>query len=113
MTGGFGVDVAVEAVGTPNTFDACTKIVRPGGSVANAGVHGSPVESALQDLWIMEVTITTGMVSTSTTPMLLTLVATNRLRRSPPTPSGPTRSWRPTTFSRAAETKALKVVMKA
>ena len=51
--------------------------------MANAGVHGSPVELALQDLWIMEVTITTGMVSTSTTPMLLTLVATNRLPAAP------------------------------
>ena len=79
MTDGFGVDVAIEAVGIPDTFDACTKIVRPGGTVANAGVHGRPVELALQDLWIMDVTITTGLVSTNTTPMLLKLVATNKL----------------------------------
>src|SRR5688572_24489140 len=58
MTDGFGVDVAIEAVGVPETFDACTKIVRPGGSVANVGVHGAPVELALQDLWIMDISIT-------------------------------------------------------
>lgn len=71
MTDGLGVDVAIEAVGVPATFEACTKIVRPGGSVANVGVHGSPVELALQDLWIMDLSIPMGLVSTSTTPMLL------------------------------------------
>ena len=79
MTDGFGVDVAIEAVGIPETFDACTKIVRPGGSVANVGVHGAPVELALQDLWIMDISITTGLVSTNTTPMLLKLVAQDKL----------------------------------
>ena len=79
MTDGFGVDVAIEAVGVPETFDDCTKIVRPGGSIANVGVHGAPVELALQDLWIMDISITTGLVSTNTTPMLLKLVAQDKL----------------------------------
>ena len=116
MTDGFGVDVAIEAVGIPATFDACTKIVRPGGSVANAGVHGTSVELALQDLWIMDVTITTGLVSTNTTPMLLKLVASNRLEAE----KFATHTFKLDeiidaydTFGRAAETKALKVVMRA
>jgi alcohol dehydrogenase len=114
MTDGLGVDVAIEAVGIPETFDACTKIVRPGGSVANVGVHGSPVQLALQDLWIMDISITTGLVSTNTTPMLLKLVATNKL----PAEKLATHTFKLSeimeaydTFGRAAETKALKVVM--
>ncbi|MGZ4637284.1 zinc-dependent alcohol dehydrogenase family protein, partial [Oryzihumus sp.] len=79
MTDGMGVDVAIEAVGIPSTFEACTRIVRPGGSVANVGVHGAPVQLALQDLWIMDLSITMGLVSTSTTPMLLKLVAQHKL----------------------------------
>eukprot|EP01032_Pedospumella_encystans_P030264 gene30264-34156_t len=79
MTDGFGVDVAIEAVGVPQTFDACTKIVRPGGTVANVGVHGAPVQLNLQDLWISDIAITMGLVSTSTTPMLLKLVAQQKL----------------------------------
>jgi alcohol dehydrogenase len=46
------VDVAVEAVGVPQTFQMCTEIVRPGGRVANIGVHGKPVDLQLQNLWI-------------------------------------------------------------
>jgi alcohol dehydrogenase len=116
MTDGFGVDVAIEAVGIPETFEACTKIVRPGGSVANAGVHGRPAELALQDLWISDIAITTGLVSTNTTPMLLKLVATNKL----PAEKFATHTFKLSeimeaydTFGRAAETKALKVVMQA
>ena len=115
MTDGFGVDVAIEAVGIPETFDACTKIVRPGGSVANVGVHGAPVELALQDLWIMDLSITTGLVSTNTTPMLLKLVAQDKLAAA----SFATHRFTfeqvldaYDTFGRAAETKALKVVIK-
>jgi alcohol dehydrogenase len=114
MTDGFGVDVAIEAVGIPETFTACTRIVRPGGSVANAGVHGKGVELALQDLWIMDLSITMGLVSTNTTPMLLKLVAQHRL----PAEKFATHHFRLheimdayETFGRAAETKALKVVM--
>jgi len=115
MTDGFGVDVAIEAVGIPETFDACTKIVRPGGSVANVGVHGAPVELALQDLWIMDLSITTGLVSTNTTPMLLKLVAQHKLAAA----SFATHEFTLDqildaydTFGHAAETKALKVVIK-
>ena len=114
MTDGLGVDVAIEAVGIPATFEACTKIVRPGGSVANAGVHGVPVELALQDLWIMDLSITMGLVSTNTTPMLLKLVASHKLAAE----KFATHHFKLDdimdaydTFGRAAETKALKVVI--
>ncbi len=114
MTDGFGVDVAIEAVGIPATFDACTKIVRPGGSVANVGVHGAPVELALQDLWIMDLSITMGLVSTSTTPLLLKLVAQEKLAAA----KFATHHFKLDemmdaydTFGRAADTKALKVVL--
>jgi alcohol dehydrogenase len=114
MTDGLGVDTAIEAVGIPATFDMCTQIVRPGGTVANVGVHGKPVELMLQDLWIKDVAITTGLVSATTTPMLLKLVAQQKL------PADRFATHRFTfdemldaydTFGRAAETKALKVVI--
>jgi len=100
-TDGLGVDVAIEAVGVPATFEACLAIVRPGGSVANVGVHGASVELPLQDLWIKDLSITTGLVSTSTTSMLLKLVAqsSSQRRSSPRTASASTTSTRPTTPS--------------
>ncbi len=52
MTDGLGVDVAIEAVGIPQTFDICQKIITKGGHVANVGVHGKSVELHLEDLWI-------------------------------------------------------------
>ena len=79
MTDGLGVDVAIEAVGIPQTFEMCTQLIRPGGTVANVGVHGHPVELRLQDLWIMDTAITTGLVSATTTSMLLKLVAQGRM----------------------------------
>ena len=79
MTGGLGVDVAVEAVGVPETFELCTAIVRPGGRVANVGVHGHPVTLHLETLWIKDITITTGLVDTKTTPQLLKLIQERRL----------------------------------
>ena len=114
MTDGLGVDVAIEAVGIPATFDTCVKIIRPGGTVANVGVHGKPVQLPLQDLWIKDIAITMGLVSASTTPMLLKLVAQKKLA------AELFATHRFTfgqfveaydTFSRAAETKALKVVI--
>jgi alcohol dehydrogenase len=114
MTDGLGVDVAIEAVGVPETFEACTRMVRPGGSVANAGVHGKPVDLALQDLWIMDLSITMGLVSTSTTPMLLRLVAQHKLaaeRFATHHFSLGEMMDAYDTFGRAAETKALKVVI--
>jgi len=79
LTDGNGVDVAVEAVGIPDTFEMCTQLVRPGGSVANVGVHGKPVQLDLQDLWIKNITISMGLVNTTTLPMLLRLVAQQKL----------------------------------
>jgi alcohol dehydrogenase len=74
-----GVDVAIEAVGVPATFDVCQRIVRPGGHVAVIGVHGHSVNFELEKLWIQNVTLTTGLVSTFTTPMLLKTVTSGRL----------------------------------
>jgi alcohol dehydrogenase len=112
LTDGLGVDVAIEAVGIPATFEACTRIVRPGGSVANVGVHGRSVDLPLQDLWIMDLSITTGLVSTSTTPMLLKLVAQQKLaaERFVTHRFGFDQVLEAyDTFGRAAETSALKV----
>jgi alcohol dehydrogenase len=76
---GLGVDVAIEAVGVPASFELCTRLVRPGGRVANVGVHGEPAVLHLEDLWIRNVTITTGLVDTDSTPLLLDLLAAGRL----------------------------------
>ncbi|MFF1607542.1 zinc-dependent alcohol dehydrogenase family protein [Amycolatopsis sp. NPDC058278] len=78
-TGGLGADVVIEAVGIPETFELCTRLVRPGGHVANVGVHGAPATLHLEDLWIRNVTISTGLVDTSSTPMLLRMLAAGRL----------------------------------
>jgi alcohol dehydrogenase len=80
LTGGKGVDVAIEAVGLPSTFDLCQDIVAAGGHVANVGVHGKSVSLKLEKLWIHNVTITTGLVDTRTTPMLLKNVTAGRLQ---------------------------------
>ncbi len=79
LTDGEGVDVAIEAVGVPATFDLCTRIVRPGGTVANVGVHGAPTTLHLEELWIKNITITTGLVSGSTIPTLLRLARDGRI----------------------------------
>jgi alcohol dehydrogenase len=63
----------------PATFDLCTRIVRPGGTVANIGVHGAPTTLHLEDLWIKNITITTGLVSGSTIPVLLRLARDGRI----------------------------------
>ncbi|HEX6257523.1 MAG TPA: zinc-dependent alcohol dehydrogenase family protein [Euzebyales bacterium] len=114
MTDGLGVDVAIEAVGVPATFEMCTQLIRPGGAVANVGVHGAPAELALQDLWIKDVSITTGLVSATTTAMLLKLVAQGKLHPE----QFVTHRFQLgeiidayDTFGRAAETKALKVAL--
>ncbi|MEU4518894.1 zinc-dependent alcohol dehydrogenase family protein [Amycolatopsis sp. NPDC024027] len=78
-TGGLGADVVIEAVGIPETFELCTRLVRPGGHVANVGVHGAPATLHLEELWIRNVTISTGLVDTSSTPMLLRMLAAGRL----------------------------------
>src|ERR1700688_548948 len=79
LTDGQGVDVAIEAVGIPQTFPMATEIVRPGGSVANIGVHGKPVELALNELWIKNIDISMGLVNTNTLAMLLKLVTQKQL----------------------------------
>ncbi|WAA67581.1 zinc-dependent alcohol dehydrogenase family protein [Microbacterium oxydans] len=116
LTDGLGVDVAIEAVGIPQTWDMVLDIVRPGGHVANVGVHGAPVAFPLDELWIQNLTITTGLVNANTARMLTKLVAERRID-----PSGFV-SHRFAladiesaydTFGRAAETKALKVVLNA
>ncbi|MEV7182311.1 zinc-dependent alcohol dehydrogenase family protein [Kitasatospora sp. NPDC093679] len=76
---GRGADVAIEAVGLPDTFELCTRLVRPGGRVANVGVHGRSATLHLEELWIKNVTITTGLVDTSSTPLLLDMLAAGRL----------------------------------
>jgi alcohol dehydrogenase len=73
LTGGLGADVAIEAVGVPATFELATRLARPGGHIANIGVHGQPATLHLEDLWIRNVTITTGLVDTYSTPTLLRL----------------------------------------
>ena len=79
LTGGLGADVAMEAVGTPATFELCAALVRPGGRVANIGVHGKPAVLHLEDLWIRNVTITTGLVDTFSTPKLLDMLVAGQL----------------------------------
>lgn len=74
-----GVDVAIEAVGIPATFDICQSIVRPGGHIANIGVHGKSVDFHIEKLWISNITLTTGLVNTNTTPMLLKTVQSGEL----------------------------------
>ena len=79
LTDGLGVDVAIEAVGLPGTFTMATEIVRPGGNVANVGVHGKSVELKLNELWITNIAISMGLVNTDTLGMLLKLVAEHKL----------------------------------
>ncbi len=80
LTGGTGVDVAVEAVGTPATFDICQSILAPGGHLANVGVHGKPVQLHVEKLWDRNITLTTRLVDTVTTPMLLKVVQSGKLQ---------------------------------
>ena len=76
---GDGVDVAIEAVGVAASFDVCQNIIKPGGHIAVVGVHGHSVDLQLQKLWIQNITLTTGLVSTNTTPMLLKTISSGKL----------------------------------
>jgi alcohol dehydrogenase len=116
LTGGLGADVAIEAVGIPATFELATSLVRPGGRIANVGVHGKPATLHLETLWTRDVTITTGLVDTYTTPTLISLLAGGQLR----TNAFVTQRFALDdmmaaydTFGRASETGALKVVLTA
>ncbi|WP_213455433.1 zinc-dependent alcohol dehydrogenase family protein [Rhizomonospora bruguierae] len=79
ITDGLGADVVMEAVGTPAAFELCATLMRPGGRLANIGVHGKPATLHLEDLWIRDVTITTGLVDAHSTPTLLRMVAAGQI----------------------------------
>ena len=79
LTDGLGADVTIEAVGKPETFELAVSLTRPGARVANVGVHGKPAALHLEDQWIRDITISTGLVDTYATPMLLRLLATGQL----------------------------------
>jgi alcohol dehydrogenase len=79
LTRGIGVDTAIEAVGIPATFEFCQKIIAPGGVVANIGVHGKKVDLHLESLWDRNISITTRLVDTSSTPMLFKTVAAKKI----------------------------------
>ena len=115
LTHSAGVDVAIEAVGVPATFDVCQGIVGPGGRIANIGVHGKSVELHLEKLWSHNITLTTRLVDTVTTPMLLKLALSGRLQPLKLV----THRFRLEeamkaydTFGSAARERALKVVLK-
>jgi len=116
MTGGRGVDTAIEAVGVPASFLACEEIVAPGGIIANVGVHGVKADLHLEKLWDRNIAITTRLVDTVTTPMLLKTVQARKV--------DPKRLITHRfkldkimdayeTFGHAAQTNALKVVIEA
>ncbi len=116
LTDGRGVDTAIEAVGVPATFVLCEDIVAPGGTIANVGVHGVKADLHLERLWSQNITITTRLVDTVTTPMLLKTVQSRKL--------DPKRLITNRfkldrildaydTFGRAASTQALKVIIEA
>jgi len=109
-----GVDVAIEAVGVPATFDICQSIIAPGGRIANVGVHGKSVELHLERLWSSNITLTTRLVDTATTPMLLGVVRAGRLDAKRLIShrfalSDIMKAY--DTFGNAAEERALKVVL--
>jgi alcohol dehydrogenase len=79
LSDGLGADVVIEAVGSPATFELATELVKPGGHVANIGVHGEPATLHLETLWTRDVTITTGLVDTYSTPTLSRLMAADRV----------------------------------
>ena len=79
LTDGLGADVTIEAVGVADTFETCTRLVRPGGHVANVGVHGTAAALHLEQMWNRDITITTGLVDTWSTPTLLKLVRSGQL----------------------------------
>jgi alcohol dehydrogenase len=114
LTGGAGVDVAIEAVGLPATFAICQAIVAAGGRIANVGVHGKPVELHMEKLWDRNISLTTRLVDTVTTPMLLKVVNSGKLQPSKlVTHRFPMHDIMKAydTFANAAKEGALKVVL--
>jgi alcohol dehydrogenase len=116
LTEGRGVDVAVEAVGLPVTFEMCEDIVAAGGVIANVGVHGKGVELKLEKLWAHNITITTGLVDTVSIPMLLKSVVSGKLQpRKLITHEFMLEEFMKAydAFGNAAKEKALKVIVRA
>ncbi len=114
LTDGLGADVAIEAVGVPATFELAASLIRPGGRVANIGVHGEPATLHLEELWIKDVTITTGLVDTFSTPTLLRLIQGGSIDPSPLVTHHfgiDEFDQAYDVFSRASDTGALKVVI--
>lgn len=114
LTAGKGVDVAIEAVGIPKTFEMCEDIIKPGGHIANVGVHGKSAELHLEKLWASNITITTRLVDTVTTPMLLKMVEAGKLQPGKMIThrfklSDIMKAY--DTFGNAAKEKALKVIL--
>lgn len=114
LTDGRGVDTAIEAVGVPATFELCEDLVAPGGVIANIGVHGVKADLHLERLWSHNITITTRLVDTATTPMLLKTVASGKVDAKKLvthrfTLDGIMEAY--DVFGRAAETQALKVLI--
>ena len=116
LTGGRGVDTAIEAVGVPASFLTCEDIIAPGGTIANVGVHGVKVDLHLERLWSQNISITTRLVDTVSTPMLLKIVQAHKIDPAKLI----THHFKLDkildaydAFSRAAETRALKVVIEA
>lgn len=111
-----GVDVAIEAVGIPATFDTCQSILRPGGTMAVVGVHGKSVDFQVQKLWIQNITLRTGLVNTNTTALLLKTVLAKKLDPSQLIThrfslNDIEQAYE--TFGHAADEKALKVILSA
>jgi alcohol dehydrogenase len=116
LTGGRGVDTAIEAVGVPATFELCEQIIAAGGVIANIGVHGVPVALHLERLWDRNIAITTRLVDTASTPMLLKVLAADKIEPKKLI----THRFKLSaileaydTFANAAKTKALKVIIEA
>lgn len=106
--------MAIEPAGAPATFELCTQLIRPGGRVANIGVHGAPATLHLESPWTRDVTITTGLVDAYSTPTLLRLVATRQIEAARfVTHRFPLNDILHSydVFARAADSGAIKVVM--
>lgn len=116
LTNGTGVDVAIEAVGIPATFELCESIIGPGGHIANIGVHGKSASLHLETLWAKNITITTRLVDTVSTPMLFKTVQSKKIQpRKLITHRFKLEEIVKAydTFGRAAEEKTLKVILNA
>jgi alcohol dehydrogenase len=115
LSGGLGADVSIEAVGTPEAFELTVRLARAGGHIANIGVHGKPATLHLEELWIKDVTITTGLVDTYSTPTFLRLLAGHQLDATRFVTHHFTLDQfmdAYDVFARAGDTGALKVVLK-